>query len=125
MLKVTDLELSQCSDPSATAPNPSADDVIDVPQTVNWTAPEVITTGKVAYTRAADCYSLAMVLWELLTGQVPFDKPGRNPSDVARLVVEERARPHVPADTPPEYARLLRRAWVSVDTLSMGLFCWL
>ena len=108
VVKMTDLELSQCDESSTTE---SVEAVIDVPQTVNWTAPEVIKGGKVAYTPAADVYSLIMVLWEILSGKVPFDEPGLGPSDVGTVVVEQKRRPPILDETPPEYANLLRRGW--------------
>jgi serine/threonine protein kinase len=107
VIKITDLELSQCVEESS----PSNPEGHEVPQTVNWTAPEVILKGKLKYTTAADCYSLGMVLWELLTGQVPFDEPGIGPSDVQALVTENNYRPPIPQSTPSEYADLLRQAW--------------
>lgn len=41
----------------------------------NWTAPEVLL-GKV-YTQASDIYSLSLVLWEIISGDIPYgDIPG-------------------------------------------------
>jgi serine/threonine protein kinase len=34
-------------------------------------APEVLTGN--SYTESADIYSLGLVLWEMLTGQCPYD----------------------------------------------------
>merc|ERR1712070_748986 len=36
----------------------------------NWAAPEVIQDG--IHQQASDVYSFSLVLWELLTGQIPF-----------------------------------------------------
>lgn len=52
-----------------------------------------------------------MVLWELLTGKIPFDEEGVTSSDVARLVVDLKRRPEIPKTTPPEYATLIQRCW--------------
>lgn len=39
--------------------------------TVQWMAPEVIQ-GK-AYYESADIYSMGLVIWEMLTGQCPYE----------------------------------------------------
>lgn len=112
VIKITDLELSQDLEKGKEDNNDiDLAHEIEVPQTVNWTAPEVIRHGKVEFSTAADVYSLAMVLWELLTGMIPFDEPGIIPSMVSKLVVEEKRRPPIPVDTPQEYAKLLERGW--------------
>lgn len=36
----------------------------------NWSAPEVITSAQ--HSQASDVYAFALVLWEILTGTVPF-----------------------------------------------------
>ncbi|KJE94268.1 hypothetical protein CAOG_04937 [Capsaspora owczarzaki ATCC 30864] len=48
-------------------------DNVQVPETVNWSAPEVISSGM--FTDRSDVYSLGMVLFEIVTGQVPYDDP--------------------------------------------------
>ncbi|MGH8794164.1 MAG: protein kinase domain-containing protein [Stackebrandtia sp.] len=60
--------------------------------TVEYVAPEVVTTRR-ADTRS-DVYSAGIMLYELLTGQVPFD--GDDPGRVARR--------HVDDDVPPPSA---------------------
>jgi serine/threonine protein kinase len=39
--------------------------------TPNWMAPEIMQG--LAYTEKSDVYSFGMILWELITGQVPFE----------------------------------------------------
>lgn len=41
----------------------------------NWAAPEFISSG--VYTQASDIYSMSLVLWEMLTGCVPFSDTWR------------------------------------------------
>ena len=40
--------------------------------TVAWMAPEVIRSGD--FSRASDVWAFGVVLWELMTSQVPYDK---------------------------------------------------
>jgi serine/threonine protein kinase len=57
---------------------------------------ELAANAATSYSQAADVYSLTMVVWELLTGGLPFEALGRN--DILELVAVFDARPPVPAD---------------------------
>jgi serine/threonine protein kinase len=70
-------------------------------------APEVLR-GE-ACTEQADGYSLGMVLWELLTRQVPFR--GVDKDAIASRVVDEGVRPPIPVYCPAEWAALMRGLW--------------
>lgn len=43
---------------------------------LNWAAPEVLQ-GDI-YTQAADVYALGLVLWEIFSGQAPYDEEMEN-----------------------------------------------
>lgn len=103
VIKLTDLELSDEDDAGREAE-------VEAPQTINWTAPEVLRNPKV-FEKPSDVYSLTMVLWELLTGQVPFDEAGLGPSEGREQILTHGKRPVIPDDTPTEYAHLLERGW--------------
>lgn len=105
VIKLTDLELSDEHDDDG-----GREAEIEAPQTINWTAPEVLQNSRV-FAKPADVYSLTMVLWELLTGHVPFDEPGLGPTEGRALILEFGKRPVIPDDTPTEYASLLERGW--------------
>lgn len=58
----------------------------------NWAAPEVIQGS--SYTQAADIYSFALVLWEILVGRVPFSEVKKQ-DDIRRRVMSG-VRPLIP-----------------------------
>lgn len=45
----------------------------------------------------ADCYSLGMVLWEILTGAVPFDEDGKPLFTAVGVSTHELPLPRLPA----------------------------
>lgn len=72
-----------------------------------WAAPEVILGAK--YDQKADVYSFAIVLWEIITREEPYDgQPGMN---IAFLVAQDGLRPDVPAFCPDPYAQLMTACW--------------
>uniref|UniRef100_A0A8C4R965 Mitogen-activated protein kinase kinase kinase 20b n=1 Tax=Eptatretus burgeri TaxID=7764 RepID=A0A8C4R965_EPTBU len=75
--------------------------------TFPWMAPEVIQSQPVSET--CDTYSFGVVLWEMLTREVPFK--GFEGMQVAWLVVEKKERPTVPSSCPSSLASLLQQCW--------------
>lgn len=72
-----------------------------------WMAPEV--ARRLGYNRAADVYSMGMVLFELLTHELPF-------ADVEALhavaiVAVHGGRPPLPSGTPEAFAQLITQCW--------------
>jgi serine/threonine protein kinase len=52
--------------------------------TVLWLAPEMITANE--WGKSTDTYAFGIMLWELLSGKIPFIKPGEDPMPTALLV---------------------------------------
>nr|XP_020471784.1 mitogen-activated protein kinase kinase kinase MLT-like [Monopterus albus] len=75
--------------------------------TFPWMAPEVIQSLPVSET--CDTYSYGVVLWEMLTREVPFK--GFEGLQVAWLVVEKQERLTIPTSCPACFAELLRKCW--------------
>ncbi|XP_022013208.1 serine/threonine-protein kinase STY17 [Helianthus annuus] len=71
--------------------------------TYRWMAPEVIEHKP--YDHIADVFSFAIVLWELLTGEVPYSY--LTPLQAAVGVVQQGLRPTIPKQTHPKQAELL------------------
>lgn len=87
-VKVCDFNLSrfmeeQCVLSSLAATNP------------RWLAPEILS-GQ-GYTFSSDVYSFGIILWELMTWQVPWHEFG--PWQVVAMVTDGQQRPEIP---PPE-----------------------
>ncbi|XP_049398465.1 serine/threonine-protein kinase STY46-like [Solanum stenotomum] len=75
--------------------------------TYRWMAPEVI--GHRPYDRKADVFSFGIVLWELLTGKLPYEF--LTPLQAAVAVVQKGLRPTIPANTHPMLVELLEKCW--------------
>ncbi|CAI5469542.1 unnamed protein product [Closterium sp. Yama58-4] len=75
--------------------------------TVRWMAPEVIDHKP--YTRKVDVYSYGIVLWELVTCELPFK--GLTFIQLAYNVVHKNQRPDIPPSCNPEVAKLMAECW--------------
>lgn len=74
--------------------------------TYRWMAPEVIRHE--SYSSNADVYSFGIVLWQLITREIPFAT--MTPVQTAYAVAEGR-RPEIPSSTPPELRRIIEACW--------------
>ncbi|KAI1899530.1 hypothetical protein AGOR_G00062740 [Albula goreensis] len=77
--------------------------------TFPWMAPEVIQSLPVSET--CDTFSYGVVLWEMLTREIPFK--GLEGLQVAWLVVEKNERLTIPSCCPVSFAELMRKCWVT------------
>jgi len=74
--------------------------------THHWMAPEVLRGEE--YSQAADVYSFGMILWEMISRQVPFN--GYTSAQVIGTVGYGRRRPRLPAGCPEHLRQVLRKA---------------
>ncbi|XP_071695955.1 serine/threonine-protein kinase STY17-like [Rutidosis leptorrhynchoides] len=81
--------------------------------TYRWMAPEVIEHKP--YDHKADVFSFAIVLWELLTGEVPYSY--LTPLQAAVGVVQQGLRPTIPKQTHPKLTELLESCWQQNPTM--------
>ncbi|KAM7516080.1 hypothetical protein LguiA_005663 [Lonicera macranthoides] len=75
--------------------------------TYRWMAPEVIEHKP--YDHKADVFSFGIVLWELLTGELPYMY--LTPLQAAVGVVQKGLRPTIPKNTHPKLAEVLESCW--------------
>lgn len=75
--------------------------------TAQWEAPEVI--NNMPYSEKADVYSFGILLWEILTCDLPF----RNLTQmqVAMGVVSNGIRPVIPNVAPPKIIKMIKLCW--------------
>uniref|UniRef100_A0ACD5VGY4 Uncharacterized protein n=1 Tax=Avena sativa TaxID=4498 RepID=A0ACD5VGY4_AVESA len=64
--------------------------------TYRWMAPEMMT--RKPYNRKVDVYSFGLLLWEMVTGRIPYEN--LTPMQVAYAVVNNKTKPTMPAGCP-------------------------
>ncbi|KAK4755825.1 hypothetical protein SAY87_009582 [Trapa incisa] len=75
--------------------------------TYRWMAPEMIQHRP--YTQKVDVYSFGIVLWELITGMLPFQN--MTAVQAAFAVVNKGFRPIIPSDCLPILSDIMTRCW--------------
>ena len=75
--------------------------------TPQWTAPEVLESK--AYDEKADVYSFGIMLWEMLTRDIPFR--GMKEHQIVAAVAKNNYRPVIPSDCPMKLAKLIKLCW--------------
>jgi len=70
-------------------------------------APEVINGED--YSEKADVYSYGIILWEIITRQVPYK--GIEQIRVAIEVVNNQMRPEIPRTCPVDFKKLIQKCW--------------
>ena len=76
--------------------------------TPHWMAPEILATSTV-YSSKVDVYSYGIVLWEIATGEVPYNS--LEPSDIIGKVLANDLRPTIPIDLNPGMRDLIKQCW--------------
>ncbi|RHZ89765.1 hypothetical protein Glove_11g29 [Diversispora epigaea] len=72
-----------------------------------YVAPEVFR-GQI-YTKKSDIYSLGILMWEVITGEIPFDE--HEHSIVLQVDIINGYRPEIYKNIPQEYADLMKQCW--------------
>ena len=74
--------------------------------TPNYMAPEFIKNE--SYDKSIDVYSFGMILWEMLTKEIPF--AGKDPAQILYLMMSKKQL-EIPKNTPKNLANLIRSCW--------------
>lgn len=75
--------------------------------TVHWMAPEVLMSSP-TYDSKVDVYSFGIFLWELLTGDMPYQD--KKPHEIIAIVADG-GRPPLPENVPPKLRELITKCW--------------
>ncbi|KAI4299389.1 hypothetical protein L6164_032855 [Bauhinia variegata] len=79
----------------------------DDPGTYRWMAPEMIK--RKSYGKKVDVYSFGLILWEMLTGTIPYED--MTPIQAAFAVVNKNLRPVIPSSCPSAMRALIEQCW--------------
>jgi tRNA A-37 threonylcarbamoyl transferase component Bud32 len=99
--KLTDFGLAQLKQETATTTSL-------IKGTAQWMAPELFEK-KTEITTAVDIYSFGMVLWELVTGEIPF-KTAPNQTVVIGWIIKGE-KEEIPETCPPGLKKLILSCW--------------
>src|SRR5262249_36132696 len=81
----------------------------DAKGTLLWTDPGILQ-GKTDASKETDIYSLGMVLYELVSGQLPFHTLHADPAVLKQHILSGQ-RPVLPSTCPAELAKLIQACW--------------
>ena len=81
--------------------------------TLQWMAPEMLSNSR--YDSKIDVYSYSMILFELITNQIPFS--GVPPFNIYNQVVQLERRPLLPPTTPTPLRNLVYQSWGTDPTM--------
>ncbi|CAM9152530.1 unnamed protein product [Ectocarpus sp. 12 AP-2014] len=76
--------------------------------TLQWTAPEIFYGECASY--ASDMYSFGVVIWEVLSREIPWSGLAGNPA-ICFKVATLGERPAIPTGTPPDIEDILKLCW--------------
>ena len=95
--------------------------------TWQWMAPEVLNVFETKFDERLDIYSFAIVIWELITRQFPFEEFTEFMSkvvdsdgvehgvlkerEIKTAIVHQGLRPTIPASADPDVAALIKACW--------------
>ncbi len=112
-VKLLDFGIAKQLDPTGPGADPTRTGLRLM--TPAYAAPEQVTGGRLGV--ETDVYALGVLLFELLSGRLPFELSGLSPHEAARLVLEqEPPRPSEIADRPVQAGRA---AWADLDVLCL------
>ena len=80
--------------------------------TTHWMAPEIMKRLK--YEEASDVFSYGMILYEIITGEIPYY--GLQPNQIVGLVADCRKIVQIPENTSNPYLRKLVIECLKYDT---------
>lgn len=88
--------------------NQSSTDLLTIPKkTPVYAAPEIWQNQE--NTKATDVYSFALIVYEIMTGQIPFEKLTLD--QIRQKVLTQRSRPEFKFPLPPSYQKLIVNCW--------------
>jgi len=87
-----------------------ARDINDIQGVMPYLAPEVLN-GRGSYSQATDVYAFGMIMWEITSGEKPFQE--FNHDTELAVQISKGARPQITEDTPQFYQNLMQKCWDS------------
>eukprot|EP00026_Physarum_polycephalum_P011836 Phypoly_transcript_12081.p1 GENE.Phypoly_transcript_12081~~Phypoly_transcript_12081.p1 ORF type:complete len:316 (+),score=36.92 Phypoly_transcript_12081:191-1138(+) len=76
---------------------------------LRWSPPEVLDYKK-SWTEKSDIYSLGMVFFEMVSGQVPFQEEEWN-LDKIMSKISKGTRPKIPKQCPKDFVKVIKQCW--------------
>lgn len=76
--------------------------------TVSWNAPETFEDDPI-YTFSGDIWSLGLVLWEMLTNKIPYEKIGN--AIKIQMAIMNGKKEEIPENCPEELRKILEDCW--------------